>query len=60
MAREVYRYRKCPRCKRTFPAGKFKILNYHGTHYHQRGGSMRKCPGCGLVSFTQTFKVVTV
>lgn len=60
MAREVYRYRQCPKCKRTFPAGKLRVLRYGLGHYHERGGSLRKCPYCGRVGFTQDFKVVTV
>jgi len=39
------------------PAGELGIINYHGTHWHDKGGSMRKCPHCGHVAFTQQFKL---
>lgn len=59
MAGQVYRWRKCPKCDRTFPAGKLKVCNpYHGHHYHKVGGSLRKCPYCGKVGFTQQFSIV--
>ena len=57
MARGVFRYRQCPVCHKVMPAGELKIINYYGTHWHSEGGSMRKCPYCGHVDFTQGFKV---
>jgi len=58
MARGIYRYRQCPDCGQVMPAGEVQIINYHGDHWHDKGGSMRKCPYCGHVDFTQAFKVV--
>lgn len=58
MARGIYRYRECPECHQTMPAGKLGIVNYYGAHWHPKGGSKRKCPYCGYVGFTQEFKVV--
>ncbi len=58
MARGVYRYRVCPSCHKVMPAGELKIINYHGVHWHDKGGSKRKCPYCGHVDFTQGFKVI--
>jgi len=58
MANKVYRYRRCPKCLGIFPAGQLKIVNYHGNHYHTRGGSLRRCPKCGKVAFTQDFKEI--
>jgi hypothetical protein len=58
MAKAVYRYRQCPVCRKVMPAGEFGIVNYHGAHWHDKGGSMRRCSGCGYTGFTQDFKVV--
>jgi len=58
MAKAVYRYRQCPACKKIMPAGELKIINYYGSHWHNKGGSMRKCSYCGHVDFTQAFKVI--
>jgi hypothetical protein len=59
MARAAHRFRKCPKCKQEFPAGKLRVCNpYHGQHYHKVGGSLRRCPHCGKVGFTQDFKIV--
>jgi len=58
MAKAVYRYRRCPVCRKVMPAGELGIVNYHGSHWHDKGGSMRRCPGCGYTGFTQDFEVV--
>ena len=58
MARGVYRFRECPGCHKVMPAGELRIINYHGRHWHGKGGSMRRCPACGKVDFTQAFRVV--
>lgn len=58
MARGIYRYRQCPACREVMPAGELGIINYYGTHWHPKGGSMRQCPKCGHKDFTQAFKVV--
>lgn len=54
----VYRYRKCLKCGVIRPAGQFKIVNFHGKHWHQRGGSIRQCPVCRHRGFTQAFPVM--
>ncbi len=54
----AYRFRKCPNCRATFPAGELKPLRYGAGHYHQQGGSLRRCPKCGRTGFTQSFPVV--
>jgi len=50
--------RSCPVCDSMFPAGKLRVLRYGGGHYHQHGGSLRRCPNCGHKGFTQDFKIV--
>jgi uncharacterized Zn finger protein len=53
-----YRYRRCPECRATFPAGELRVLRYGAGHYHKKGGSLRRCPECGHTGFTQAFVVV--
>lgn len=54
----AYRFRRCPQCRAVFPGGELKPLRFGGGHYHKRGGSLRRCPRCGHVAFTQSFPVV--
>ena len=53
-----YRYRRCPECRATFPGGQLRPLRYGEGHWHSKGGSLRKCPNCSFVSFTQRFSLV--
>lgn len=54
----AYRYRRCPHCHSVFPGGDLKPLRYGRGHYHQKGGSLRRCPKCGYKGFTQGFAIV--
>jgi hypothetical protein len=54
----AWRYRRCPECRATFPAGELRPLRYGEGHWHKQGGSLRRCPRCGFVAFTQRFAVV--
>ncbi|MBI2916483.1 MAG: hypothetical protein HYY01_00670 [Chloroflexi bacterium] len=56
----AYSWRRCPRCRSVYPGGRFSVLRYGASHYHQQGSSLRKCPACGYVAFTQKFVVVNV
>lgn len=58
MPPEPYRYRRCPQCRSVFPAGHLKVLRLGQGHWHSRGGSLRRCPFCDHVAFTQRFAVV--
>jgi hypothetical protein len=58
MPTQPYRFRRCPQCRATFAAGELRPLRLGGGHWHQRGGSLRRCPECGYVAFTQRFGVV--
>ncbi len=53
-----YRYRKCPSCGATFPGGELKPVRFGAGHWHEKGGSLRRCPRCGHKGFTQDFKIV--
>lgn len=54
----IRRFRRCPLCHSVFPGGELKPLRYGEGHWHERGGSLRRCPKCGHKGFTQDFKVV--
>lgn len=53
----VYRYRTCKKCGSEFPAGELRPLRYGAGHWHSRGGSLRECPRCGYIGFTQDFPI---
>ena len=55
----VWRYRRCPECRAAFPAGELRPLRVGAGHWHKRGGSLRRCPRCAHVGFTQVFVVVS-
>ena len=48
----AWRYRRCPSCLATFPAGELRPLPY-------AAGGLRRCPECRFVAFAQAFVVVT-
>ena len=50
--------RRCRECGAVFPAGQLRVLRYGAGHYHDKGGSLRRCPSCGHKGFTQDFPVV--
>lgn len=55
----AYRFRRCPSCRAVFPGGELKPLRFGPGHWHERGGSLRRCPKCGHVGFTQQFREVS-
>ena len=55
----AWRFRQCPQCRATFAAGELRPLRYGAGHWHQKGGSLRRCPRCGFVGFTQDFGIVS-
>src|SRR3972149_11456905 len=57
-AMSAYRFRRCRSCGSVFPGGQLEVLRLGSGHWHQRGGSLRRCPRCGRTGFTQDFPVV--
>jgi uncharacterized C2H2 Zn-finger protein len=53
----TWRYRRCPSCGASFPGGQLRLLRY-GSHWRQRGYSLRRCPRCGHVGQTRDFGIV--
>lgn len=51
------RFRHCPRCGKTNPAGTFKVTE-GGSHWASEGGTERMCPSCGTLGITQDFPMV--
>jgi len=53
-----HRFRRCPQCQEVLRGGQLKPLRYGERHWHDRGGSLRRCPVCGWIGFTQDFRLV--
>ncbi len=53
----AWRWRKCPRCRRTFEASDFMTLDL-GAQWAHKGGARRECPGCHYTAPTAAFGVV--
>lgn len=54
----AWRYRRCPACLSVFPGGQLRPVRYGASHWHEKGGSLRRCPSCGYVIWTSKFEVV--
>ena len=58
MARKPWRFRECLSCHAVFAGGQLRPVQFGGGHWHQEGGSLRRCPNCGHQGVTQDFPII--
>ena len=53
-----WRWRRCYRCKRVEPAGRFQVAQTYRPGWRDSGSMRRSCPHCGAEGRTDDFAVV--